>query len=976
MDSMPAELRALLCWCLISLGLSLTAIPGRAELESFESDIAGWQSDGGAATVSGAHWKLGVRSLRWDFTPGSKLLRAEDEALKKAAATRDGGIKFWIYSEKPVEGDLQVQIGGWVFPVHLGFTGWRAVWVVFSEDAKTAPPVSGLQITAPPVAGTLFFDAVEIGTAPWFRQGDAQVPFVNPTRAGGKYWITAQDVEGVKPPDPLREITDEDRAAFREIENRFESWMFGRTDDPREPVKLRMKGVADCIASAHQAFDKLGLERRGDIVVGPGAFTELDTLRPRLGRDVFQNIALGLAYDARLNNSERARQRFFDLLDYAHDQGWAAGSLLGTRYMDSLRMAGYVHSVYIMRDQLRKEGRLERELDTLRYRLLLNEIYRPPEHPGENADDLRTILIYRLLTILMQEDSPEKVRDMECWVRWADSALSVAPGYADTIKPDGTVFHHATAYASAYGNEAVLMGSIAFWLVHDTRFALSSQVGENLRKALLSLRFMAGQYEFPMGVSGRWPFAGPAMAETCQGMAYLADAMNDGELGSAFARLWDEKQPGIREDFPQRSPRIFWYASPGSLPWLLDQAKRWQPEPDPQGHRSYPYAAMDFHRRRQWVASVRGWSKYVWHYEELGEENRYGRYSSYGTLQIFGRGNRADSGFREDGWDWLRPPGATVIRVPIESLAESPKFQRSYTEDPFVGGVTLGGKDGLWAMSFADPIYEKSFRFRKSVFFVDETIVCCGSGITNSDTKNPTETVLFQTALAKRPVLFPSSSTAVVTTLMDPVGNGYFFPQPQTVEIRDQHQAGKNSIDELKEGDFQVAWIDHGRAPQDAGYAYAVRPDTSAAALAEYVKSPDFEILQRDDAAHIVRFPKKGLTGYALFAPADGLAYGALRGTDTPCLVMTRVSGGGLTLAVADPDLRLPPRSKKPFDYEPGAPATLRLHLNGDWRLKGTSDGVRQLDAKTFEITTRDGRTVEMNLEPASWKSWWMLWMG
>ena len=954
---------------------------GHAGVESFETESAGWQAEGGAATVSDAHWKLGARSLRWDFTPGSKLLRAEDEVLRKAVASRDGGIKLWIYCENPVAGDLQVQIGKWVFPVHLGFTGWRAVWVSLQEDAKPAAPINGMQITAPPVAGTLFIDAVEIGTAPWFRQGDAQVPFTNPTRSGGKYWFTAQDDAAVKPPSARGEITTEERAAFRELEKRYEAWMFDRSDDPRGPVRQRMKGVADFIASANKAFEQLGLQRRGDIVVGPGVFCVQDSLTPQLGSEVFRKIALGLAYDARLNNSERAKQRFLDLLDYAHDQGWAAGSLLGTDYDEPLRIMGYVHSVHMMRDYLKQQGRLERELETLRYHLHFGEMYREAQHPGMDADSLRSLLMFRFTTILMEEDSPEKVRDMESWVKWADSALSIAPGRGDTIKPDGTVFHHATAYTSAYGNEAVMMGSLAYWLVRDTRFALSREAGENLKKALLALRFMAGQYEFPLGVSGRFPFEGPVLAQTCQAMGYMADALHDEELGAAFARLWNPEVPAIQAQFPSCGQMsraiIFWCDPPGALPWLLDASTRWKPESDPQGHRSYPYAAMDFHRRRQWVASVRGWSKYVWHYEELGNDNRHGRYGSHGTLQIFGKGSPVDqksSGCRIEGWDWLRPPGATVIRVPIETLAESPILQRSYTNDPFVGGVTLGGRDGLWAMRFTDPVYDKSFRFRKSVFFVDETIVCCGSGITNNDTKNPTETVLFQTALAQRPEPFPSSATQTVTTLMDPVDNGYFFPQPQTVEVRAQHQASPGGRGKTPtEGDFKVAWIDHGTAPKDAGYAYAIRPDTTSAALAKFAKAPGFEILQRNDSAHIVRFPSRGIIGYALFSAVDNLDFSALRGADIPCLVMTRGSRNQLGLAVADPDLRLPPMAPGHFDYRPGATSTFRLRLNGAWKLNGAPDGVRMIDGQTLEITARDGATREATLSPASWKSYWIL---
>ena len=84
---------------------------------------------------------------------------------------------------------------------------------------------------------------------------------------------------------------------------------------------------------------------------------------------------------------------------------------------------------------------------------------------------------------------------------------------------------------------------------------------------------------------------------------------------------------------------------------------------------------------------------------------------------------------------------------------------------------------------------------------------------------------------------------------------------------------------------------------------------------------------------------------------------------------MTRVSGNQLMLSVADPDLRLPPRSKRPFDYEPGATAALRLQLKGKWRIRGTPDGARQMDSRTLEVTARDGRTTEVVLEPASRKS-------
>jgi len=936
-------------------------------VDSFEEGVAGWRSVGGMMSVSEEHWKLGKHSLRWGFSPGATLWRDADAAMAAALAARDGGLRLWLYCEHPVRGALRFQAGPWVFPVNLGFTGWRAVWVQFREDAQKAAPIEGFQITAPDASGTLFVDAVEFGPVEWCRQGDEQTPFTNPHR----YWFTAQDHAAVPPPTPTRTISDQDAGAFREIACRYEEWMFGRLDDPRAPVRTRLESMRSYVKFGHEAFERLGLVRRGEVVCGPGAFCERDKNQPHLVTAAFREIALPLACDARLNHSERARQRFLDLIDYAHDQGWTAGSLMGTSYGgEQLWIASYVHAVYILRDFLREQGRLGRELETLRYHLSVGATYRVPDHPGANADEVRSVLLFRLLYVLMLDDSPEKLRDMKCLVRWANAALSVAPGYGDTFKPDGTVFHHATAYASAYGNDAALMASLTYWLLNGTRFGLAREAGENIKRALLTLRFMAGQYEMPMGVSGRWPFSGPRLIGITPAFAYMADALKDAELGAAYARLWNPAAPEVQRFYGWCGARIYWSDSPGALPWLLDAAEKYRPEPHPQGHRVYPFAAMNFHRRSQWVASVRGWSRYVWNYEDLPGENHYGRYSSDGMLQIFSRGEPVSgeaSGYREAGWDWLRPPGTTVIRVPLKSLPTTQDRLRIYTQDPFMGGVALEGRQGVWAMRFADPCYEPSFRFRKSVFFVDDTLVCLGSGIANADADHATETVLYQTALQTRPPSFPSAGQRRVQWMTDPVGNGYYFPEPQLVETRTHHQQSMdNGGNRQTEGDFSVAWLDHGRAPDHAGYAYAVRPDTTDDTMKRYAAAPDFAVLRRDDTAHIVYFAGQRIMGYVLFGAAEGLKYDALNGADSPCLVMTRREADRLILAVADPDLRLGKQTMAnvPAAYQPGGEGRLRLRLNGAWSIETGPVSVRAVNDHEFEVTCRNGESYELVLKP------------
>lgn len=938
-------------------------------LESFDHGVGEWSCVGGRVSSSTEHWKSGRSSLRWDFEAGTSLTRPPEASLSKALEAQEGGLKLWLYCEKPLAGELRFQVGPWKFPVKLGFTGWRAVWVSFAEDAQQAAPVAGLRITAPDVAGSIFLDAVEWGSAPWQRQGDAQTPYTNPLRANGKYWFTLHECATTPVPEPAGPLIREDVEAMRAIQERYEAWMFGHLDDARAPVRERLASIKQYIAGGHKAFERLGLVRHGAVVNGPGVFCEEDSLRPHLAADVFQAIALPLAYDVRLNNSERARQRFLDLIDYAHDQGWAAGSVMGTGYGEQLRLSGYVHAVYMLRHFLQEQGRLQRELETLRYELAVNQIYRSaPDCPPISADDVRASLLPRLLYVLMLDDTPAKVRDMEHLVQWMNCALSIAPGCGDTIKPDGTVFHHATAYACAYGNDALLMSALTCHLLSGTRFALSRETGGNLKQALLTLRFMAGQYDFPMGVCGRWPFAAGSLYETAMAFGYLAEALHDPDLGAAFARLWNPALSGVQSTFGGCAARIYWCYSPGSLPWLLDVASKYRPEADPQGHRAYPYAAMNFHRRQHWVASIKGWSQYVWNWEEMAGENRFGRYSSYGMLQIFSKGtpvSQAASGYREAGWDWLRPPGSTVIRVPLDALRTSVVGStpptRVYTTEPFVGGVTLAGTHGLWAMHFSDPIFDKSFRFRKSAFFVDETIVCLGSGISNADAAHPTETILYQVALPAQTV--PAETvTSSVRWLLDPVGNGYFFPTAQKIETRIQHQHSiDNGGSRATEGEFAVAWLDHGRAPGGATYAYAIRPDTTALALQNYAAAPDFHVLRHDDAAHIVHFPSRQIVGYALFAAATGLTLDALAGADAPCLVMTQHLGDRLLLTVADPDLRLGVcHMNGPF--VPGKEIRLRLRLNGNWQVESAPGAVHAVDGQTLDIVCRDGASYELTL--------------
>ena len=119
--------------------------------------------------------------------------------------------------------------------------------------------------------------------------------------------------------------------------------------------------------------------------MGKPLFAELSPYEP-LFQSVFQGVLLRLVLDYRLNGNEEAKDRVIDVFDYLHDQGWADGSGVGAMHHEFLRVAGYAHAVYLMRDVLEDTGRLDRELATLKWFSMFGELYEDPQVLGANAD--------------------------------------------------------------------------------------------------------------------------------------------------------------------------------------------------------------------------------------------------------------------------------------------------------------------------------------------------------------------------------------------------------------------------------------------------------------------------------------------------------------------------------------------------------------------------------------------------------------
>ena len=966
--------------------------------ESYEVDA------GSEVSLSTRRYKSGRQSLRFVWQNNGRLLFTDPAPGRNKALT---GFRAWVYNEEALdevltfgfgtESELGANNPRYQFEFGLSFTGWRAMWINLRDDARNRSykgarngQVTAFDIRAPN-SGTVYLDLMELVERIHPRRSpDAQVPFVNAKRAdrSREYRWSLNRL-----PEPLpAEMTDEEREAFETIARRYEAWVLGDgvKDDQREPVRIRHDALIDYIKRGHRNFADYEIRREDDRILGKPLFAELSPYTP-LFQSVFQNVLLRLVLDYRLNGNEEAKDRVLDVFDYLHDQGWAAGSGVGALHHEFLRVAGYAHAVYLMRDILQSRGVLARELASLKWYSMFGELYEDPPVPGANADFLRSVAMYRLLCILMMDDTPEKVADMHRYVAWLNNALSIAPGWLDTIKPDFLGFHHRGIYASGYAPNAFHVASVLVYLLHDTPFAVADDKRDNLKRALLTSRVMANTYDISMAVNGRFPRNTAVATKLLPAYMYVALSYPsvDAELSGAFMQLWKPKSQLLIEDLFERvSVRLMYLHTPGAMQMMADFAGAGHAsEAPPSGHWTLPYGALSIHRRAGWMVSMKGWGKYVWDFESSGRNNPLGRYLSYGSMLIYASGDpvgREASGIVRDGWDWSMWPGTTAIRLSHEQLKHEGR-DRNFSDETFVGGVNLKGQDGVFALKLHDTEHNTSFRAVKTVFCFGDVLICLGSGIENDDGEHATVTPLFQAFISQDrstgvngesvlavPYAF-AGTTGQAAWLMDSLGNGYVIPDGEGLRVQREVQVSKDyGRDSGGTGAFELAYLDHGSSPQGASYEYAVLVQRSSNRVSAFASAPEYDVWRQDGQAHIVYHRGMKATSYALFDADARLTDGPIVSVSLPSLVMAREVADGLLLSVADPDfgwsweIQTPHRQDGTLvANQPSMPRKMEVTVRGEWRLDDMYDlaGAKvQPDQTVVAFMCQDGKSVEVKL--------------
>ena len=946
--------------CFIFLFLFSSLSSSYAQLVGFEESVPQTFKVAGKGELktSSLFYKEGKSSLEWDFQPGSTLDVQVSPLSLNAKKEQQFGITLWIYNEKPQQDSVRFEflneageVSYW-FSYHLQAAGWRACWISFAymNGNKKDKNIVGYRLVAPQREGRIFLDRLtfpekkmNLRTTP-----DQQLPTNNGlSNRDLWHWCLVWKWEKQSYDIPLlSKLTSRQKKDLKTIEQRLTDFL---------DVKKAPQGQVN---AAYKTFEKAaitpsaaGTGFTGMPVVAPD---EQDKKKGEMSWNDIETMLAGFAYDACYNQNETSKKNYFTVFDYAIDQGFAFGSGMGTNHHYGYQIRKIYTTAWLMRNEIYKHPHRDVYLSTLRFWAALQET-RQPCSPGrdELLDSWHTLLMAKLISAMMFPDANRQEQALNGLSRWLSSSLRYTPGTIGGIKVDGTTFHHGGFYPGYTTGVLATIGQfIAF--TNGTEFELTEEARQHIKSAFIAMRNYCNFYEWGIGISGRHPFGGKMGSEDIEAFANIALSGDLSGRGDAFDH-------GLAADYLRLirngdTPNARFFKKEGI-----------QPAQAPQGFFVYNYGSAGIFRRADWMVTLKGYTTDVWGAEIYAKDNRYGRYQSYGSVQIMGKGNpvsRAGSGFVQEGWDWNRLPGTTTIHLPFELLDSPLKgTTMARSEENFSGSSSLGGMNGMFAIKLMERDYDNftsDFVARKSVFCFDNRMICLGTGITNSNADYPTETTLFQTKFnGKEPKADNDDYW-----LHDDYDN-YYHVVDGTVrsQVADQESRHEKTREKTA-GKFSSAWIEHGKAPKDGTYEYMVLIQPSAAELDELQKTPAYEVLQRDQMAHVVYDKKTGITGYATFEAYQPVNDQFIVSIPAETMVMyDKESDNRIRLSVCDPNLNL--AEKTYTTKEPSRPIRKKIVVKGIWMLPSPQEGV-QLEYEgnntLLNVTCQHGQPVEMLL--------------
>ncbi len=844
---------------------------------------------GGTIEMTTEQYKYGTQSLKWDYRDGSQLrirvpvgyapiTDGEVDQTRYACAlyifgTGSGGkLTVTFYKEGQ---------GCCTFDIQLGFKGWRSVSAGFDRDMR-GEPVFGMDEMVLEIRGgegCILLDEIVPANRMDYRHimASYQTPDFQVKLAPIVADWSLKDCFYVD------YVEEEDFEHIRDVMCNYIMEEF--------PCSLsRRDELLSAVASLHISEGAFGLvgkrieyaKQRGQVGAPVGSQRD-DYADLRWVSDLLRDLAVC----CRTKPDKHMEAAYLKLLRFLMIQGFAEGSTMGTHSILDYALRPLYHSLLLMQEAIRAAGIAPALANAMRWFLHMGRRGFLKGQPRDfaSADDFNNLAQGMLIAILFMETPQPAANWMMAYRAWLADNMQFTEGLLDMFKEDGCIYHHAGHYL-AYGQGAMSGVAPVVYALTGTAYDLPLPAWENMKYVLLNMRFQCGKLDYPIAFSGRHPIGTWALDMTpFKYFALSALRRHDEEMVSVYLRLMGK--PKTQMDY------------------ILSTFAR--PEKTPQGNRSYPYACANVHRRGKWAVVTKGFSRYLWGSEIYQGSNMYGRYRSYGVVELVHEDGLRASGFSHDGYDWNRFPGATTVVLPMEQLraqvhnvdAQSGFEEMLLGSESFAGSASLDG-NGMFSMILTGhPKYDGSMRAYKSVFLIDDFVLLLGSGIENSSSYE-TETTLYQNVIRTGdmpPQLGGKMITGEVVmngadVLEDNRGHKYYLPEGTRVRLHCGAQKSMSSTDTGEtEGSFAVGSILHGISPQNATYVYGIGIDGAP--------EPTYQVLQQDERAHAARVGD--VLCAALFTPGEAAGIEV----DEPLLLMMRQTETGIRIAVCNPDLGL-----------------------------------------------------------------------
>jgi chondroitin-sulfate-ABC endolyase/exolyase len=945
----------------------------------------------GTLSVGTEKAKLGTRALQWNWVANDTLVAAP-VSMNTASIQPNGGITTWIYNENPSTQKLIL----WFYEyetsttrrcsleVSLNFKGWRCVWARFRADmGHPGYTLRSMKWESPKTgSGMILIDYLEfVNEVSWERISDMQYT-VNNTSAELEDFVAIRNVTPVTPP---ASITEAQRTAVQTIRQRMDDWHLGTGRYDANSIFISRK-------NAINSYVQTALNKTGDItlttlpdgtVKGDGLFpmnfygVTVDGIATKTFRDINEKFLIQLAYDAIKNNKASSRELILKIFDWYYDQGWADGSALGCLRFEMLRSAGFFHSAYLMRDAMPAEQFL-RVMNAYNWYSMFGKVYQTPTEKGASADQIRALLMPKLFYAASMKNELQQAAALQSVVRYANNALSPAPGFLDCIKPDYSGYHHRGPYFNAYYPDALYVGSLTYYFLSGTPYALSEETFIHLKKALLTFGFLCAGYDTPGAITGRFPAQTEILDQILPAFAYLALSREtpDQELTAFFKRMWKPTEEPLKSFIAKARTDIAFKSTPGEVEKMLELAETTIPAgASPVGTKFMPYSGLLISRQPDYVLTAKGYSKYIWDFESSSTENLYGRYLSYGHVELSKlSGNIKSYRPSNTDWDWSHIPGTTAKYLTKTELnsQNNPALHRNFSDEPFLGGVGFNKTVSVFANLLHDNTFDTGFYARKSVFQFDSIYTFLGSGIKNSDRNYFVHTTLFQNQRIYSTDIIKvngSDANTTATALINPLlkdnyGNAYI--------VKD----GTVNVDFTTS--FISGYINHGRVLTSGKYAYQMVTgvsDNDLNTIASAETAP-VEIVRNDEAAQIVYHPASKTTAAVIFDAANVINSGKIYRINIPSIVVMQERHDTLEIAFTDPDMHRPSAtnistlSSSTISAD-GELSTLQIELNGIYeKIAVENEAVVTLNGTgttTIEYSKmKDGQTYRVYLRMPS----------